>query len=255
MESDPTTLRLGLPLAKSNLTNFRQQKNWRGLLQQNQLWRGLPKRKNKVTGFAPANNIVTGFAPGKTMWRGLPQPKKMRRGLPNEKRHVIGFAPTKKITPVSQNGQPPWKAINAWRCKPCFELWRGLGITNHKCYLISPPNHFQLLGAEGQKMFGFSLNPKLWRGLGDTNHNQWIQAIGERVTGFAWRFWCLTGFAQSEVWRGLPNHFKFDGVCYVLTFHFFKTFPVLSRSDPWLHIWSILSMYSCEISFFRKGRM
>ena len=177
-----------------------------------------------------------------TLWRGLlqekpcdgvcPSQKKMWRGLPNEKRHVIGFAPTKKITPVSQNGQPPWKAINAWRCKPCFELWRGLGITNHKCYLISPPNHFQLLGAEGQKMFGFSLNPKLWRGLGDTNHNQWIQAIGERVTGFAWRFWCLTGFAQSEVWRGLPNHFKFDGVCQTIWSMLCSDLPFFSKPSP-----------------------
>lgn len=125
-----------------------------------------------------------------------------------------------------------------------------------------PPQSIPVVGdGGGTKCLVFHSACKLWRGLGDTNHNQWIQAIGERVTGFAWRFWCLTGFAQSEVWRGLPNHFKFDGVCqtilkyicHVLTLHFFQNLPHFEPKWPLApHLVNLVHVLLWDL-IFQKG--
>lgn len=148
----------------------------------------------------------------KDMWSGLLRQKKShlfpKMANPPERQSTLGG-----VSPASN----------------CDGVW-GLPITNAS--LSALPITSNYWGRRGKKCLVFHSTPKLWRGLGDTNHNQWIQAIGERVTGFAWRFWCLTGFAQSEVWRGLPNHFKFDGVCQTIWSMLCSDRPFFSKPSP-----------------------
>lgn len=204
MESDPTTLRLGLPLAKSNLTNFRQQK--------------------KLTGFASAKSIVTGFTQEKKQSDGVCSSQQHCDGVCSRKNHVTGFAPAKKkcdgVCPMKKDmwsgllqqkkshlfpkmANPPERQSTLGGVSPasnCDGVW-GLPITN--ATLSALPITSNYWGRRGKKCLVFHSTPNcdgVW-GIPITI-NEYKQSESE------WRV--LPG--GFDVWRGLPN-LKFDGVC------------------------------------------